>query len=146
ESTVSTADPPAGPAFDYGDYARWQRDRLAGDGLTELTDFWRGALDGAPVLEFPTDRMRPPELTYPGSWVRRLVALPGGRAAAGALARSLGSTPNAVYLAAFLTLLHRCSGQDDLVVGTPTANREYTEVERVCGYFINMLPMRFDLA
>ena len=133
--------------LDYGDYVRWQRDRLSGDTLQELTGFWRDTLAGAPVLEFPTDRIRPPEVSYRGTWIRRWVPLPAaGSGGVGQLARSLGTTPNALYTAAFVALMHRCSGQEDVVIGAPTANREHVELESVVGYFINMLALRFDVS
>ncbi|MGE5828863.1 MAG: condensation domain-containing protein, partial [Micromonosporaceae bacterium] len=140
------ADAPApAPAnrLDYPDYALWQRDWLAGENLSSLIDYWRTTLAGAAVLEFPTDRPRPPVQSYDGALLRRRVKLadPAGIAR---LARALHTTPNTIYTATFFALLHRFTGQDDLVIGTPNANREYAEVESVIGYFINMLVLRAD--
>jgi amino acid adenylation domain-containing protein len=127
----------------YADYALWQRDWLRGDQLDQLGAFWRERLAGAATLEFPTDRPRPAEVTYAGQLCRRVLPLachPQLRE----LARQLRSTPFTVYLAAFFALLHRYTGQDDLVIGSPTANREQPEVERLIGFFVNMLVLRVD--
>ncbi|MEU6990233.1 amino acid adenylation domain-containing protein [Streptomyces sp. NPDC046465] len=132
-------------AVQYGDYADWQRRRLTGDTYEELTAYWRGRLAGAPTLELPTDRARPPETTYDGTYLRRVLA-PDLAAPVARLARSCGVTPYVVHLSAFLLLMHRYSGQDDIVIGTPTANRDQVEVERLIGFFVNMLPLRADLS
>ncbi|MEU4792995.1 amino acid adenylation domain-containing protein [Micromonospora tulbaghiae] len=129
----------------YADYALWQREWLREENLERLTGFWRERLDGAPVLEFPTDRPRPAEATYRGTFIRRFLPV-GGPGAVQQLARSLGTTPYSVYVAAFFALLHRYTGQDDLVIGSPTANRQHSEVEAVVGFFVNMLVLRADVA
>ncbi|MEW2119725.1 amino acid adenylation domain-containing protein [Streptomyces sp. NPDC005474] len=129
----------------YGDYAQWQRDRLTGDRHRQLTDFWRNTLAGAPTLELPADRARPAEISYRGAC--RTAALPPRTAAAvDELARSAGTTPYVVHLSAFLLLLHRCTAQDDLVIGTPVAGRDTVEAENLIGFFVNMLPLRADLS
>ena len=133
------------PAVQYADYAMWQREWLAGSRGVELVDFWRQRLAGAPVLEFPTDRPRPPQITYDGS-VQRLLLPALVRARVRRLAQAEGVTANTVLTAAFLTSLHRYSGQDDLVIGSPTANRGQVEVEDLIGYFINLLVIRGDLS
>lgn len=132
-------------AVQYGDYADWQRRRLTGDTYEELTGYWRERLTGAPTLELPTDRARPPETTYDGTYLRRVLA-PDLAGPVARLARSCGVTPYVVHLSAFLLLMHRYSGQDDVVIGTPTANRDQVEVERLIGFFVNMLPLRADLS
>ncbi|MFI7322850.1 amino acid adenylation domain-containing protein [Streptomyces venezuelae] len=128
----------------YGDYAEWQRRRLTGDTYDELAAYWRETLAGAQHLELPADRPRPPEVTYDGTYLRRNLA-PELTASVAGLARSRGVTPYVVHLAAFLLLMHRHTGQDDLVVGTPTANRDQLELEELIGFFVNMLPLRTDL-
>ncbi|BCJ50681.1 hypothetical protein Asp14428_21560 [Actinoplanes sp. NBRC 14428] len=136
---------PRGARLDYGDYVLWERERLGQERVAELGAYWRERLAGAPPLELPADRPRPPEQSHRGALLDRTIALPGTGAVA-ALARSLRTTPGVVCTAAFLALLHRQTGADDLVVGMPTANREHAEVEPVVGYFVNMLPLRADLS
>ncbi len=138
---------PAGSAerLDFGDYVLWQRNWLTGSTLESLTSFWRDRLADAPVLELPTDRPRPPELSYRGAWLHRTIR-PDTGASTTALARSLGTTPNVVATAVFLAMLHRCSGSEDLVIGAPNASREHTELEAVYGCFVTMLPLRTDLS
>ncbi|HEX4063970.1 MAG TPA: amino acid adenylation domain-containing protein [Streptosporangiaceae bacterium] len=140
----STAELPDLPV-QYPDYACWQREWLSGDGLDEQASYWREHLAGAEVLEFPTDRPRGDALTFNGTFE----SLPVDRAdmeRAQALAREEGVTPFNVYIAAFLTMLQRYSGLDDLVIGSPNANRRHSSVERVIGYFINMMVLRADLS
>ncbi|MFK3651158.1 amino acid adenylation domain-containing protein [Lysobacter enzymogenes] len=130
----------------YADYAAWQRERLSGERLRALTEFWRGHLLGAPVLlELPTDRPRPPQQSYDGGSVA--VKLPAATVdGVRALARARGATPFMVLLSAWASLLSRLSGQDDVVVGTPVANREHAQTERLIGFFVNTLALRVNLA
>ncbi len=128
----------------YPDFALWQREWLAGGELERQLAYWRERLAGAPeVLELPTDRPRPSVATSQGR--RRPVAVDlevteGLRR----LARAEGTTLFAVLLAAFDVLLHRYSGQDDLVVGSPIANRNREEIEGLIGFFVNALALRVD--
>jgi amino acid adenylation domain-containing protein len=130
----------------YPDYAVWQRDRLRGAFLDEQLGYWREKLAGAPPqLELPTDRPRPPVQSFAGGAHR--FALPDG--VAGALrmiARQEGATLFMVLLAAFKVLLARYTGQPDLVVGTPVANRARPETAELVGFFANTLALRTDLA
>jgi amino acid adenylation domain-containing protein len=146
-TTPAGEQPDADPAgrLDFGDYVLWQRDWLAGETLSSLALYWRDRLAGAPVLEFPTDRSRPPELSYRGAWLHRTIHPDAGQSPK-ALARSLGTTANVVGTAVFLALLHRCTGSEDLVIGAPNAGREHTELESVFGCFVSMLPLRTDLS
>jgi amino acid adenylation domain-containing protein len=130
----------------YPDYAAWQRERLRGAFLAEQLDYWRGALAGAPpVLALPTDHPRPPVQSFAGR--ARRFALPAGiEEPLQALAREEGATLFMVLLAAFQALLARYSGQADLVVGTPVANRGRGETEGLVGFFVNMLALRTDLS
>ncbi len=129
----------------YADYAQWQRDWLAGKVLEEQLAFWRRHLEGAPaVLDLPADRPRPARQSFRGATLR--FTLPGELSAAvRALARREGATVFMALLAAFEALLHRLTGQDDLVVGTPIANRGRIELEGLIGLFVNTLAMRTDL-
>ena len=127
----------------YADYAEWQREWLQGENLDRLVSYWRERLDGLPVLEFPTDRPRPSEVSYEGTFT--LHTLPREIVeSVQALAEREAVSPFTVYLAGFFALLHRYTGQDDLVLGSLTVNREQAEVEPVVGFFINMLVLRAD--
>ncbi|HZX26266.1 MAG TPA: condensation domain-containing protein, partial [Telluria sp.] len=126
----------------YADYAAWQRAWLQGPALEAQIGYWRGQLAGAPaVLELPLDRQRPPVPSYRGA--SHPISL--GPALTGALAelgRRHGTTLFMTMLAGWSALLARLSGQQDVVVGTPVANRQRTELEAVVGFFVNMLAMR----
>ncbi len=133
-------------AVQYGDFAAWQRQRLAGEALEAELRHWREVLAGAPtVLELPIDHPRPALLKTRGG--TRPFALPAA-AAAGvrAIARGSGTTLFMVGLAAFSAVLHRLTGQGSLLVGSTIANRKRTELEGLIGFFVNTLVLRSDLA
>jgi amino acid adenylation domain-containing protein len=129
----------------YADYAAWQRRRLAGEALEGLLAYWRRRLAGAPaVLALPADRPRPAVQSHRGA--TRPFALDGGAVAAlRALGRGEGATLFMTLLACWATALHRYSGQHDLVIGTPTANREHAELEPLIGLLVNSVALRLDL-
>jgi amino acid adenylation domain-containing protein len=129
----------------YADFAAWQRTWLQGDQVERLLAGWRRRLAGLPGLELPTDRPRPGVETFRGSH-RPVALLPRLTAALQTLGRRRGATLFMVLLAAFETLLHRCSGQDDLSVGSPVANRNRPGLEGLIGFFANTLVLRTDLA
>ncbi len=129
----------------YPDFAAWQRAWLSGETLERELAWWRERLAGAPAaLELPTDRPRPP---LPGARAGGAArVLP--RAAAErvrALARREGATTFMVLLAALDLLLARWSGEDDVVVGAPIANRNLRETEGLIGFFVNTLALRADV-
>ncbi len=134
----------------YADFACWQRRWLAGDTLAAEVAHWRQRLeDGsgrAPApLDLPADRPRPALQSFRGAHIP--LALPGDLSAAVAdLARRLGATPFMTLLAAFQALLGRLAHRDDIVVGTPVANRRQAEVEGLVGFFVNTLPIAVDLS
>ncbi|HEX2208932.1 MAG TPA: condensation domain-containing protein, partial [Longimicrobium sp.] len=134
------------PEVRYADYAAWQRERLAGDFYDAQVAFWRDALAGAPaLLELPADRPRPP--VWEGHGASERFRLPRGVAdAVDALARAEGCTPFMVLLAAFGGLLGRYARQEDVVIGTPVANRARPETRDVVGFFVNTLALRTDLS
>lgn len=129
----------------YADYAVWQRSWLTGKVLDRELDWWREVLAGAPqVLELPTDRPRPPVQSDRGATLP--VALPSALARAlRTLARERGATLFMVLLAGFDLLLSRWSGQDEMLVGSPVANRTPVETEGLVGFFVNALVLRGDL-
>ncbi len=129
----------------YADFAVWQRGWLRGPALAEQLAYWREGLRQAPALELPADRPRPPVLGSHGARVGAV--LPAALAQAAAeLSRREGVTLFMTLLGAFAALLHRYSGQDDVVVGTPAANRGRSEVENLVGFFVNTLALRTDLS
>ncbi|WP_420018515.1 amino acid adenylation domain-containing protein [Xanthomonas bundabergensis] len=129
----------------YADYAAWQRQWLQGEVLQTQLDFWRTHLAGAPaLLELPTDRPRPAVQSYRGDRVPVRLG-----AELSAALRSLSQRHNVtLYMtlhAAWAMLLARLSGQDEIVVGSPVANRPRAEIESLIGFFVNTLALRVDL-
>ncbi|MFL5541691.1 MAG: amino acid adenylation domain-containing protein, partial [Longimicrobiaceae bacterium] len=140
--------PLAEPPLQYADFAAWQRAWLVGDELERQLAFWRERLKGAPAtLNLPTDRPRPASQDLAGA-AYHFELSPAASAAARALAAGAGegATPFMALLAAFAAVLHRWSGEDDLVIGTPIANRGRAELEELIGFFGNTLPLRADLS
>jgi amino acid adenylation domain-containing protein len=126
----------------YADYAVWQRTRLTGEAQEKQLTFWKEALTGElPLLQLPTDRPRPAVQSYRGAFATRTFSLELLRGVQ-ALAQQANATNFMVLLAAFYALLHRYTGQNDLVVGTPIANRNRPEVENLMGLFLNTLALR----
>jgi amino acid adenylation domain-containing protein len=134
------------PPFQYGDYAREQRESLTGERLSELLDYWRTQIAGCPVtLRLPLDFRRPAVqahraealgFTLPTETLARLRER----------SREAGVTLFATLLAAFQVLLMRLSGQEDLVVGTPFVGRQDARSWPAVGFFTNVLPLRSDLS
>ena len=128
----------------YPDYCAWQREWLSGN-MDELAAYWREQLAGMQTLEFPTDRPRPDSVSFNGSQVSTTIAGEALRDIR-TLAKDEGVTPFTVWAAAYFAWLQRCSGSDDLVVAAPNANRRYSSVEPVIGFFIGMMVLRADLS
>ncbi|MEU8530895.1 amino acid adenylation domain-containing protein, partial [Streptomyces sp. NPDC048629] len=132
-------------AVQYADFAAWQRQWLSGDALETQLAYWSQHLAGAPTLELPTDRPRPLVRSTEGAAIRFTV--PARTAdALRALSRERGTTMFMTLLAAFDVLLSRYAGSEDVVVGTPVANRNRAETEELIGFFVNTLVMRTDLS
>jgi non-ribosomal peptide synthetase component F len=132
-------------AIQYADFSVWQRQWLTGSVLSEQLDHWRQGLEGISQLQLPTDRPRPAVPTFAGAR-ENLNLSPELSAALRALSRREGATLYMVLLAAFNVLLQRYTGRDDLVVGSPIANRTRAELEDLIGFFVNNLVMRTDLS
>ncbi|MFL6196328.1 MAG: amino acid adenylation domain-containing protein, partial [Thermoanaerobaculia bacterium] len=137
---------PASLPVQYADFAAWQREWLQGEELSRQVEYWKEQLAGAPpLLELPTDRPRPAVQSFRGD--RRTVRLSTElMGALESLGRREGLTPFMLLMAAFQSLLGRFTSRDDVVVGTPIANRTRTEVERLIGFFANTLVFRTELA
>ena len=129
----------------YSDFAVWQRGWLQGAELERQLGYWREQLGGEVLaLELPTDHARPAVPSNRGA--QETIQLSNEiTAALRELSRREGVTLFMTLLAAFQTLLHRYSGQEDIVVGSPVAGRNYAETENLIGFFVNTLPLRSQL-
>lgn len=133
------------PAFQYAEFAAWQRDWLSGETLAGQQAYWRKTLDGAPdLLSLPLDRPRPTQQSFEGAFEPfRLGATATAKLIA--LSRAEGVTLYMALLTAWSIVLHRLSGQPEVVVGSPVAGRSSPELEPMVGLFINTLALRLDL-
>ncbi|HVR09570.1 MAG TPA: amino acid adenylation domain-containing protein, partial [Thermoanaerobaculia bacterium] len=130
----------------YADFAVWQRRWLTGEVLDRQLGYWRRQLAGAPrALEVPTDRPRPAVPCHRGG-LRDTVIFPAIAQAVAALCRRQGVTPFMTMLAAWAVLLGRQASQQEVLLGTPVAGRNWREVEELIGLFVNTLVLRVDLA
>ncbi|HYH78372.1 MAG TPA: amino acid adenylation domain-containing protein, partial [Longimicrobium sp.] len=133
-------------AVQYADYGAWQRRWVEGELLREQAEYWTRTLAGAPeLLELPADRPRPARQDFTGATVA-LVLGEELTARLKALGARHGTTLYMTLLAGWAAVLSRLSGQDEVVVGTPTANRGREEIEGLIGFFVNMLPVRVELS
>lgn len=129
----------------YSDYALWQKNWLSGDTLEAYVDHWKNILTGdLPVLEFPTDRPRPVMQSFKGA--RYYFQLPRGLSAQmKEFCQKERMTKFHLLLAAYAVLLMRHSGQEDIILGCPFANRPRAELDGLVGLFVNTLPIRLNL-
>ncbi len=128
-------------SIQYADFAVWQREWLVSEVLNQQLDFWRKQLDGVAVLELPTDYLRPQQPGFHG----RLINFSLGKQLSEdlkKLCRQQKVTLFTLGLSAFKVLLYRYSGQHDICVGTPVANRTLPALEELIGFFVNTLPIR----
>lgn len=138
--------PLAALPIQYKDFAVWQRHRLHGEMLEKHLHYWREKLAGAPaLLVLPTDRPRPALQRFVGK-VHRFVLPEGLSRALKELSRDEGVTLFMTLLAAFKVLLCRYTGQCNIVVGSPIANRNRAEIENLIGFFVNTVVLRTDLS
>ena len=129
----------------YADYAAWQRRWLSGEVLMRQAEYWKGALRGAPVLlELPTDRPRPVQQDYAGEVVEVELDEELVRGLK-ALSQRQGATLYMTLLSGWGGLLTRLSGQEEVVIGTPVANRTRPEIEGLIGFFVNTLALRIEV-
>ena len=132
--------------MEYSDFVHWQRALLASPEGERLRDYWLAKLAGElPLLDLPTDRPRPAYQTFHGDSVTlRMNGSLAGRLKA--LSQTHGATLYMTLLAAFQALLHRYSGQEDILVGSVLAGRDRPEIAGLVGYFLNPVAMRSDLS
>ena len=130
----------------YADFAVWQRYWLTGEVLETQLNYWKQQLKDAPtLLELPTDRPRPAVQTFRGTHQYIALSLELSEALA-ELSKRTGVTLFMTLYAAFVTLLYRYTGSDDIVIGTPVANRTRQEIEGLIGFFVNTLALHTDLS
>ncbi|MBN1481963.1 amino acid adenylation domain-containing protein [candidate division KSB1 bacterium] len=130
----------------YGDFAEWQQHYIAGEVLEKQQRYWKKQLGGSlPILELPGDRPRPTVQTMVGANAEILVPEEITHAFK-EMSRRAGVTLYMSLLAAFKVLLHRYTGLDDIIVGSPIANRNRAEIEPLIGFFVNTLVLRSNLA
>jgi amino acid adenylation domain-containing protein len=125
----------------YADYAIWQRNHLSGDLLEQKLSYWKDKLEGISAIQLPTDYRRPAIRSNQGLTAavhvnKEIVE------ALNALSRKQGTTLYMTLLSAFIVLLYRYSGQEDISVGTPVSGRSHQEIEGLIGFFINTLVLR----
>ena len=130
----------------YVDFAHWQREWLKDEVLDAQVGYWTDRLGGEiPVLNLPADHPRPAIQTFRGD-THTLLLPPALHDELNALGRREGTTLFMTLLAAFKTLLYRYCGEPDVIIGTPIANRNRSEVEPLIGFFLNTLVLRTDLS
>lgn len=140
------ADPLPPLSFQYADYAVWQRQRLTGERRQDQLNYWKRTLRAAPaLLNLPTDRPRPPVQSYEGGEVTITLCSDLTQRLKN-LSQRHGTTLFMTLMAGWAAALSRLSGQDDLVIGTPAANRTRADIEGLIGLFVNTLALRFDMS
>ncbi|MDY6950341.1 MAG: amino acid adenylation domain-containing protein [Thermodesulfobacteriota bacterium] len=131
----------------YADFAVWQRERLEAEELDGQLSYWKEKLAGAPTaLNLPADYPRPAMQTFRGGRASRPLLSPAQMEALKALCHRVDATLFMTLLASFKVLLHRYTGQEDIAVGSPIANRNRIELEGLIGLFLNTLVLRTDLS
>ncbi|CAM4092980.1 non-ribosomal peptide synthetase [Pseudoalteromonas ostreae] len=130
----------------YSDYACWQREWLKGEALKQLSSYWTDLLASIPALHsLPTDFPRPPQQSYRGKQLDRMLPKPT-LVALNQLARKHNTTLFSVLNAALSCLIARYSGETDIVIGTPVANRDNVDEQAMIGSFINNIVLRTDVS
>src|SRR6185369_13117263 len=130
----------------YADFAHWQRQSIQDVAYAAQLDYWKRQLADPPgALDLPTDRPRPAKQTFNGA-LKTFTIAPQTYQALNAVNREEGTTLFMMLLATYQTLLHRYTGQDDIVVGSAIANRNRAELEGLIGFFVNTLALRTNLA
>lgn len=129
-------------SIQYADYAYWQRREFDDEAIKSQLEYWKEALSGElPTINLPLDTPRPARQTYNGA--SEVITIPQRTAEAlRQLSRNHNATLFMTLLAAFNVLLYRHTGDDEILVGTPIANRNRTEIEGLIGFFLNTLVIR----
>lgn len=128
-------------ALQYKDFSEWQNDILASEALKESSDYWKNRLEGAPLLDLPTDFDRPEVRQFRGGHYTFRIE----EAELNAFKQVILKEDATLFmglLSLYQILLHKLSGQSDITVGVPVAGRKQEELQQVIGIFVNMLPLR----
>src|SRR5690606_4676853 len=126
----------------YKDYACWQQQQLSGEKLQMHSSYWHTQLEGPlPVLELPLDRSRPPVKTYNGGTIYKHIPSQLSEKLK-TRCREQDATLFMGLLAAVSALLHRYSGQEDIIIGSPIAGRQHADLENQIGFYLNTLALR----
>jgi len=140
------ADPLPPLKVQYADYAVWQQKWMEGDLLRKQAEYWKTILAGAPpLLELPTDHERPAQQDYSGR-LEQVVLDEKLTTGLKSLSKRHHTTLYMTLLTGWAALLAQLSGQQDILIGTPVANRSRVEIEKIIGFFINTLVLRFNIA
>ncbi|HEY2913439.1 MAG TPA: amino acid adenylation domain-containing protein, partial [Candidatus Angelobacter sp.] len=140
------SDPLPELAVQYPDYAVWQRHWMQEEVLRQQAEYWKTTLAGAPaLLELPADHVRPADQEYAGAW-HEVILNEELMTGLKELSKRHGATLYMTLVAGWAALLGRLSGQQDILIGTPTANRRQEELEKLIGFFVNTLVLRTDLS
>ncbi len=133
-------------SIQYGDFTNWEQERLRGDLLASHLTFWKQQMNGAPaILELPISKIRPPAQSYNGA-AETLILPPDLSFQLEALSLREDVTLFMTLLAAFKALLARYTWQEDIIIGTTVAGRTLAEVEKLIGFFVNILVLRTNLS
>ncbi|MBC8756557.1 amino acid adenylation domain-containing protein [Kordia sp. YSTF-M3] len=131
-------------SIQYKDFSIWQREYLQGDLLKNQQDYWREKLDGYEHLGMPKDKIRPKQIDYSGADV--LFSLNAELSnKLRSLSKTHGCTMYTTLLAGFYIVLSKYTGQNDIILGTPIANRHYATIQNLIGFFVNSLALREEL-
>ncbi len=134
------------PRTQYADYAIWQQDWMKRESIAAQMAYWQNKLAGElPVLDWPDDRPRPALQSYRGEIERATFSAEVLRKLK-AIGQREGASLFMTLVAGLSALLHRYTGQDDIILGAPTAGRKIPELQRMLGYFLNVMPLRIDLS
>ena len=125
----------------YRDFALWQKAYLAGSELTRQLDFWKNELQGFETLEFPTDRSRPARVDYRGGSISFTLTEVLSTQLRNLAARKK-VTLFTLLASTFSILLHKYTGQNNLIIGTPTAGRNQNQLDNVIGFFVNSMALK----
>ncbi|MED7789602.1 amino acid adenylation domain-containing protein, partial [Francisella sp. 19X1-34] len=128
-------------SIQYKDFALWQREYLDGEVFEKQLDYWRGRLEGYETLNLPTDYVRPIKIDYTGSSVGFEIDEKVS-AKLRELAKDNSCSLYTVMLSAFYVLMYKYTSQEDIVIGTPIANRHHSQVQDLIGFFVNSLALR----
>ncbi|WHA04412.1 amino acid adenylation domain-containing protein [Candidatus Bandiella numerosa] len=132
-------------AIQYMDYSIWQREWLAGEELEKQLKYWKDKLSGIPAeLGLPTDKKRPKELSYEGGHYNFEIEVETSKRLV-EIGKEEGASLYMVLLSALKVLLHKLSGNEDIVIGSPIANRNYKETEKMIGFFVNTMISRGEV-